>query len=166
MGKRGLHTSFSQHLFNLPSKFRILITSRPNGLGPAFTNALSLHTLCHKSTGWVTMQMMRRLFFISPLPSSRLVHCCLDSRGVSSYFLGRMYLHYYCGLLLRPYYNGLLLLTDSYRVAWPWMAWTRANTYAPLCHTPVPAPTARLPSDLSAFSSCLITVQRLCSPLL
>ena len=24
------------------------------------------------------------VFFISPLPSSRLVHCCLDSRGVSS----------------------------------------------------------------------------------
>jgi hypothetical protein len=27
------------------------------------------------------------VFFISPLPSSRLVHCCLDSHGVSSYSL-------------------------------------------------------------------------------
>jgi NACHT domain len=46
IGKKGLHTFLAQHLFDLPSKFRILITSRPeNGVGPAFANALSVRTL-------------------------------------------------------------------------------------------------------------------------
>jgi hypothetical protein len=56
------------------------------------------------------------------------------------------------------YYYGLPLLTDLYHVAWPGMAWTYTNTYAPLCCTPVPALMAWLPLDLSAFSSCLITI--------
>jgi AAA ATPase domain len=46
IGKKGLHTFLAQHLFDLPSKFRILITSRPeNGVGPAFANVLSIRTV-------------------------------------------------------------------------------------------------------------------------
>jgi hypothetical protein len=44
--KKGLHTFLARHLSELPSNFRILITSRPeNGIGPAFSNALSVRTL-------------------------------------------------------------------------------------------------------------------------
>jgi NACHT domain len=46
INKKGLHTFLARHLSELPSNFRILITSRPeNGIEPAFTNALSVHTL-------------------------------------------------------------------------------------------------------------------------
>jgi NACHT domain len=46
IGTNGLHTFLAQHLFDLPSKFRILVTSRPeNGIEPAFANALSVDTL-------------------------------------------------------------------------------------------------------------------------
>jgi AAA ATPase domain len=45
-GKFGLHTFLAQHIFDLPPKFRIFITSRPeNGIQPAFLNALSVRTL-------------------------------------------------------------------------------------------------------------------------
>jgi NACHT domain len=45
-GTNGLHTFLARHLLDLPSKFRILITSRPeNGIEAAFTQALSVHTL-------------------------------------------------------------------------------------------------------------------------
>jgi NACHT domain len=44
--ERGLHTLLAQRLSELPSNFRILITSRPeNGIEPAFANALSVRTL-------------------------------------------------------------------------------------------------------------------------
>jgi DNA polymerase III delta prime subunit len=46
IGKSGLQIFLSQHLFDLPAKFRVLITSRPdNGIGLAFSNALSVRTL-------------------------------------------------------------------------------------------------------------------------
>jgi NACHT domain len=45
VGKTGLHTFLAQHLFDLPSKFHVLITSRPeNGIESAFANALSVRT--------------------------------------------------------------------------------------------------------------------------
>jgi AAA ATPase domain len=45
-GKSGLHTFIAQHLFDLPPKLRILITSRPeNGIEPAFASALSVRIL-------------------------------------------------------------------------------------------------------------------------
>jgi NACHT domain len=44
--KKGLHTFLAHHLSELPSNFRILLTSRPeNGIEPAFANALSVRTL-------------------------------------------------------------------------------------------------------------------------
>jgi NACHT domain len=46
IGPNGLHNFLAQHLFELPSNFRILITSRPeNGIERAFCNALSVRTL-------------------------------------------------------------------------------------------------------------------------
>jgi hypothetical protein len=43
---KGLHTFLSQHLLDLPSKFRILITSRPeDGIEAAFADALSVYAL-------------------------------------------------------------------------------------------------------------------------
>jgi AAA ATPase domain len=45
-GKIGLHTFLAQRLVDLPSNFRVLITSRPeDGIEPAFTNASSVETL-------------------------------------------------------------------------------------------------------------------------
>jgi NACHT domain len=46
IGQNGLHNFLAQHLFELPSNVRILITSRPeNGIERAFCNALSVRTL-------------------------------------------------------------------------------------------------------------------------
>jgi NACHT domain len=46
IGKNGLHAFLAQRLFDLPSNFRVLITSRPeNGIEPAFINALSVRTV-------------------------------------------------------------------------------------------------------------------------
>jgi NACHT domain len=46
IGKNGLHVFLSQHLFELPPKFRILVTSRPeDGIEAAFAKALSVDTL-------------------------------------------------------------------------------------------------------------------------
>jgi NACHT domain len=46
IGKTGLHTFLAQHLFELPSKFRILVTSRPeDGIEAAFAKAPSVDTL-------------------------------------------------------------------------------------------------------------------------
>jgi NACHT domain len=46
IGMNGLHTFLAQHLFDLPSKFRILVTSRPeDGVEPAFSKALSIDTI-------------------------------------------------------------------------------------------------------------------------
>jgi NACHT domain len=46
IGRSGLHTFLAQHLSDLPSKFRILVTSRPeNGIEPAFAKALSIDIL-------------------------------------------------------------------------------------------------------------------------
>ena len=43
-GRTGLHKFLAEHLCELPSYFRILITSRPeNGIEPAFDNATSVH---------------------------------------------------------------------------------------------------------------------------
>jgi AAA ATPase domain len=45
-GKNGLHIFLAQRLLDLPSNFRVLITSWPeNGIEPAFVNALSIYTL-------------------------------------------------------------------------------------------------------------------------
>jgi hypothetical protein len=45
-GTKGLHTFLAQRLLDLPSKFRILITSRPeDGIEAAFAEALSVDTL-------------------------------------------------------------------------------------------------------------------------
>jgi AAA ATPase domain len=45
-GKNGLHAFLSQNLFELPQKFRILVTSRPeDSVEAAFAKALSVHTL-------------------------------------------------------------------------------------------------------------------------
>jgi AAA ATPase domain len=44
--KFGLHTFLAQHLVDLPSNFRVLVTSRPeDGIEPAFINASSVETL-------------------------------------------------------------------------------------------------------------------------
>jgi hypothetical protein len=87
------------------------------------------------------------VFFISPLPSSRLVHCCLDSHGVSSYslatcapnttmdchyFLLSMDCHY---LLIRIVWHGpgwprlvqtpmLISVALLYQPLWPGSLWT------------------------------------------
>ena len=46
IGQKGLHNFLAQHLFELPSNFRILITSRPeNGIEHVFGNAVSVRTL-------------------------------------------------------------------------------------------------------------------------
>jgi hypothetical protein len=46
IGKVGLHSFLAQHLIDLPSEFRVLVTSRPeNGIEPAFSKALSIDTL-------------------------------------------------------------------------------------------------------------------------
>ena len=46
IGNKGLHTFLAQHLSELPSNFRILITSRPeNGIESAFANVSSTHIL-------------------------------------------------------------------------------------------------------------------------
>jgi NACHT domain len=46
MGKNGLHTFLAHHLLDLPSKFRILVTSRPeDGIEAAFMEALSVDTI-------------------------------------------------------------------------------------------------------------------------
>ena len=45
-GRNGLHTFLAQHLLDLPSKFRILVTTRPeDGIESAFTKALSVDTI-------------------------------------------------------------------------------------------------------------------------
>jgi AAA ATPase domain len=45
-GKNGLHRFLAQRLLDLPSNFRVLITSRPeNDIEPAFVNALTIDTL-------------------------------------------------------------------------------------------------------------------------
>jgi AAA ATPase domain len=45
-GKIGLHTFLAQHLIDLPSQFRILLTSRPeHGIEPTFSDAPSITTL-------------------------------------------------------------------------------------------------------------------------
>jgi hypothetical protein len=63
---------------------------------------------CHESMGWVTTQMMRRLFFLfSPFPSSWIVHCCLDSCSVSSHSLAASTLY----TSMDCYYTILLLIT-------------------------------------------------------
>jgi NACHT domain len=46
IGNIGLHTFLAQHLVNLPSEFRVFITSRPeDGIEAAFYKALSVDTL-------------------------------------------------------------------------------------------------------------------------
>jgi NACHT domain len=46
IGNEGLHTCLAQHLSELPSCFRVLITSRPeHRIDSAFANASSVHTL-------------------------------------------------------------------------------------------------------------------------
>jgi NACHT domain len=46
IGRNGLHTFLAHHLYHLPSKFRIFVTSRPeDGIGAAFSKALSVDTL-------------------------------------------------------------------------------------------------------------------------
>ena len=46
IGKNGLHSFLAQRLIELPSNFRVLITSRPeHGIETTFTNAESVHTL-------------------------------------------------------------------------------------------------------------------------
>jgi NACHT domain len=46
IGKTGLHTFLAQHLVDLPSEFRILVTSRPEaGIEPAFSQVPSIDTL-------------------------------------------------------------------------------------------------------------------------
>jgi NACHT domain len=46
VGKSGLHTFLAQNLIDLPSNFRVFITSRPEtGIVPAFANAMSVRTI-------------------------------------------------------------------------------------------------------------------------
>jgi AAA ATPase domain len=46
INKNGLHTFLAQYLFDLPPKFRILVTSRPEmGIEPAFAKVSSVDTL-------------------------------------------------------------------------------------------------------------------------
>ena len=43
-GRTGLHKFLAEHLWELPSNFRVLVTSRPeHGIEPAFDNATSVH---------------------------------------------------------------------------------------------------------------------------
>jgi NACHT domain len=46
IGRNGLHSFLAHHLYHLPSKFRIFVTSRPeDGIGAAFSKASSIDTL-------------------------------------------------------------------------------------------------------------------------
>jgi hypothetical protein len=104
------------------------------------------------------------VFFILPLPLSRLVHCCLDSRGVLSYSLAAcafnttmdcccdLTIMDCCYLQIRIAWHGL---------GWPKLAQTPMLPSVALLYQP---PMAQLPLDLSTFSSCLITIQCLHSP--
>jgi hypothetical protein len=98
--------------------------------------------------------------FLSPLPSSRLVHYCLDSRGVSLYSLAAYILKYYYGL---PLWTAATYLS---LIAWhgpgqPGLVHTPMFPFVTLLYWPLqPGP----PLDLSTFSSCLITIQHLPSP--
>jgi AAA ATPase domain len=68
-GNFGLHTFLAQHLADLPSEFRILITSRPeDGVKPAFAKASSIDTiymndpnLASKTEQDITMYLEKQL---------------------------------------------------------------------------------------------------------
>ena len=67
--KKGLHTFLARHLSELPSNFRILITSRPeNGIEPAFASALSVRTLSMNDAILAKTEQDIGLYLQSELP--------------------------------------------------------------------------------------------------
>jgi hypothetical protein len=80
------------------------------------------------------------VFFISALPSSRLVHCCLDSCGVSSYSLAtcapNTTMDSHCFLLVMDYCY-LLIHIVWHSPGWPRLVQTPMFSSVTLLYWPL-----------------------------